>query len=99
MTYARKIDSNHGVIVQTFREMGCSIRSLAGVGEGVPDLLIGCSGYNLLVEVKDGSKPPSKRKLTTDQVTFKEMWRGSILYVDKVDDVVTIVNAMRKRAP
>jgi hypothetical protein len=31
------------------------------VGRGVPDLLVGWRGTNLLLEVKDGNKPQSAR--------------------------------------
>jgi hypothetical protein len=43
------------------RSAGATVQSLAGVGKGVPDLLVGFKGQTLLFEVKDGFKPPSKR--------------------------------------
>ena len=96
MRRAARTDRNHSEIAGAFAAMGCSVRSLAAVGGGVPDLLIGVAGRTLLVEVKDGKKPPSKRKLTPDQERFKADWRGQLFYVDSVKDVPTIVNAMRK---
>lgn len=96
MTYARKVDTTQGAIVEIFRQMGCSIRSLHTVGEGVPDLLVGCCGKNLLVECKSPPKISHRKKLTDDQLTFKEAWRGSILYITDPKDVPAIVNALRR---
>ena len=50
--------------------------SLAPLGDGAPDLLVWAPllGRLLLVEVKDGNKPPSKRELTADQRRFHAEW-------------------------
>jgi hypothetical protein len=42
------------------------------------------------VEVKDGNKPPSARKLTDDQERFIGKWRGVVHIVATVDDVLRI---------
>jgi len=97
---AARTDRNHSEIVAAFRKMGCSVLSLARLGGGIPDLLVsvGVFGYGdtFLIEVKDGSKSPSRRKLTEDQQHFKDNWRGQLFYVDSVKDVPIIVNAMRR---
>lgn len=49
-----------------------------------------------MIEVKDGEKSPSKRRLTPQQQEFKAGWRGSIIYLDNVRDVPDIVKAFRK---
>ena len=51
-----KIDDNHGAIVSALKAEGLSVQSLAGIGGGVPDLLVGARGLTYLVEVKDGEK-------------------------------------------
>ena len=48
---ASRVDSNQPEIVATLRGMGCSVQHLHAVGKGVPDLLVGCRGVNLLVAV------------------------------------------------
>ena len=93
---AARVDANQGEIVSALRQMGCSVVSLAAVGKGVTDLLVGVSGKNLLIEVKDGSRSPSKRKLTPDQVIFHAEWRGQIAKADSVDEVISIVNEARR---
>lgn len=72
MRFKARTDSNHTEIVQIFRDMGCSVLSLAALGKGVPDLLIGLRGVTWLVEVKT-----PKGKLTSDQTGFTAAWQGS----------------------
>jgi hypothetical protein len=58
------------------------------VGKGVPDLLCGYQGRNVLLEIKDGSKPPSKRKLNPDQVEWHDKWRGQVCVVNNLDEAI-----------
>lgn len=74
--FARKVDANHSAIVKALRKVGCSVQSLAAVGDGVPDILVGLRGRNWIMEIKDGSKPPSQRKLTPKQEKWRREWRG-----------------------
>jgi Holliday junction resolvase len=76
-------DANHRTIVDTFRRAGCSVLELTAVGFGAPDLLIGKHGRTFLVEVKDGAKSPSRRKLRPSQVAFAAAWRGGPVHVVK----------------
>ena len=91
-----KTDANQAEIVEALRGLGyCTVHSLHAVGGGVPDLLVGIGGRNYLVEVKDGSKPPSARKLTPDQVDWHRDWLGSVHVFDNVRDVVQWAQSMR----
>jgi hypothetical protein len=86
MRRAARTDNNHEQIVKALRAVGATVQSLAAVGQGVPDLLVGYQGKNILVEVKDGSKTPSRRKLTDDQVKWHDNWNGgAVAVVDSVD--------------
>ena len=78
---AARVDSNHVQVVEALRAAGATVQSLAGVGKGVPDLLVGHQGHTLLMEVKDGDKSPSQRKLTEDQLKWHREWRGGALAV------------------
>ena len=78
---ACKVDANHAAVVQALRKAGATVQSLAGVGKGVPDLLVGIRGRTALFEVKDGAKVPSARKLTTDQLAWHAAWQGGTLAV------------------
>ena len=87
---AVKVDKNQTEIVDAFRKMGFSVQHLHTVGGGVPDLLIGRGGVNLLVEVKYGDKA----KLTPEQIKWHNEWRGQIAIVRNLDDVVKLVSEL-----
>ena len=74
MRQAAKIDANQRAIVKTLRKVGCKVISLAAVGNGCPDLLVLLGDKFTMIEVKDGTKPPSKRRLTPHQLIFHEEW-------------------------
>ena len=78
---AAKIDANQPAIVAALRKAGATVQSLASVGNGVPDLLVGIAGKTMLMEIKDGAKPPSARRLTPDQLEWHAAWRGGTLAV------------------
>ena len=48
MRRAAKIDSNHAEIVAALRGIGAYVMSLASVGGGCPDLLVGFRGHTFL---------------------------------------------------
>lgn len=81
MRRAAKVDANQEQVVEALRAVGASVQTLAAIGKGVPDLLVGYQGKTLLFEVKDGSKPPSERRLTEDQLKWHGAWRGGPLAV------------------
>ena len=91
MRRAAKVDDNQAEIVKALRKIGCSVQVLSSVGEGCPDLLVGYRGVNYLLEVKDGSKPPSHRKLTPDQISWHGRWRGKVSVVGSVDEAIMAV--------
>lgn len=79
MFRARKVDSNQQQIAKVLRGAGCSVEFLHMVGDGMPDLLCGKAGMTYLLEVKNLAG--KGRKLTPDQKTWHEQWRGSPVYV------------------
>lgn len=89
---ARKIDSNHGSIVSALRQVGCTVQSLAAVGKGCPDLLVGINGRNYLFEVKNDDMPPSKQKLTPDEAIWNNEWKGQITVVTTADEAIARLN-------
>ena len=76
MRRAAKTDRNQSEIVAALRKVGATVQSLAAVGDGVPDLLVGFRRVTYLLEVKDGKRPPSARELTPDQVQWHTNWFG-----------------------
>lgn len=71
-----RTDGTQAEIVSVLRRLGATVQSLASVGNGCPDLLVGYARANYLLEVKDGNLPPSKRKLTPDEARWAETWSG-----------------------
>jgi hypothetical protein len=88
---ARRVDANQAQIVAALRAAGCTVEVLSDVGRGVPDLLVGIRGRNLLVEVKDGSLPPSRRRLTDDELAWHARWRGAVVVVHDVHEAIAIL--------
>jgi hypothetical protein len=88
MRRAAKIDDTQPPIVRTLRQIGASVQSIAAVGEGCPDLLVGYHGMNLLMECKsaDGDFTPK-------QVIWHNEWRGrKVATVRSVGDAIAALN-------
>ena len=93
---AAKIDANQEAVVTALRAAGASVQSLAGVGKGVPDLLVGYKGQTLLFEVKDGFKAPSARLLTEDQLRWHGNWKGgALVVVDSPDAALRMIGVIK----
>ena len=89
--YAARTDANQSEIVEALRTVGCTVQPLHAVGQGVPDLLVGRSGVNILLELKDGSKRPSARKRTPAQLSWHDAWRGQVVTVSSVQEALEAV--------
>jgi len=91
MRYANRIDANQNAIVEALRECGATVRIISQ-GGGIPDLLVGYNKYTILMELKDGSKPPSARKLTEDEQKFFDEWTGGMLaIVNSIEEALDIL--------
>jgi hypothetical protein len=88
MRRAARVDANHAVIVGALLRCGATVQSLAAVGQGCPDLMVGFRGRTLLMEVKDGDKIPSKRRLTPDQQEWHAAWAGHVVVVESVEQAI-----------
>ena len=97
MRRAARVDAGQDQIVSALRACGCSVRVITQ-GDGIPDLLVGYinpvsgRGYNILMEVKDGRKPPSARKLTPAEEKFFMEWKGGLIaVVNSVEEALDIL--------
>ena len=91
MRHAARIDANQEQIVAALRAMGATVR-IVTQGNGLPDLLVGFRVMTILMEVKDGQKVPSARKLTPAEQKFFEEWRGGIVaIVNSVDEAIDLL--------
>ena len=92
-----RVDDNQAQIVQALRSIGCSVLSLAPIGNGCPDLLVGIFGRNLLLEVKDGEKSASRKKLTALEREFHETWKGRVYVVENSEQAIRAVNDINSK--
>ena len=83
-------DQNERMIILALRELGASVRrldaTLGGDMAGIPDLLVGLSGKNYLLEVKT-----ARGSLNDNQKIFHDSWLGEVHVVRSVEDVRRIV--------
>jgi len=60
--------------------------------EGAWDLLCWYNGHTLLLEIKDGTKPPSARRLTDAEQKFHDEWPGDNLYIiNSVEEALALL--------
>lgn len=91
-----RTDANQPDIVKALRKVpGVSVQVLSAVGGGCPDLLVAFRGLNLLLEVKDESKPPSARVLTPEQEKWHREWTGHRAVVKNVTEALEAIGAKR----
>jgi hypothetical protein len=87
-----RTDSNQSSIVSALRDIpGVSVAVTSSLGQGYPDLNIGRNGITYLVELKDGSLPPSKKQLTDDEKEFKDRWTGHYSVCENIDDILKVI--------
>lgn len=77
MRRAARRDDNETEIVKALRKAGAYVAYI----DSPCDLIIGFKNKTLLLEVKDGRKPPSARKLTPNEQKFHDEWIGGPLHV------------------
>ncbi len=75
------------------RGAGATVR-IVTQGDGIPDLLVGYNGFTILMEVKDGKKPPSRRQLTAAEQKFFDEWTGGLLVI--VESVQDALDTLKK---
>ena len=90
-----KVDTNQRLIVGALARVGASPRSLASLGDGCPDLLVGFRGKTYLMEVKSESGT-----LTQDQTEWIAGWHGGKVHlVRSVDDALAVIGVLTGASP
>lgn len=97
MRRAARTDDNHSEVMEALKKAAMKPLSLASMGKGCPDILVGFRGINLLLEVKDGAKKPSERVLTADERNFFATWPGHAEVVESPEDAVIAVTRHAQR--
>lgn len=91
MGFASRVDGNQGQIVAALRRHGIGVKSLASVGDGFPDLVVGYQNLNVLLELKDGRLPESKRGLRPGQRIFHNTWPGQVAVVTSAEEALEVI--------
>ena len=84
-----RIDRNQPEIVKEFRRLGYSVLIIAQL-KNCCDIIIARDGFTCAVEIKDGAKPPSARRLTEGEQGFKDTWKGRWYLCESIDDAQVI---------
>jgi hypothetical protein len=93
MTYAKRVDSNHSLIVKTLRGLGCSVFDTSRVAGGFPDLVVGKNSKTALVEVK--SSPTAR--FTPAQEAFIYSWKGgTVCRIHDVEGAINLAKTLEK---
>jgi hypothetical protein len=84
-----RTDANHREVITAIRRAGCRVWDTSRVGGGFPDALVAARGNRLvLLEIKDGSKVPSARKLTPAEAIFHRDWSEHVAIVETVEQAL-----------
>lgn len=94
MRRAAHVDANQKAIVEALRKAGASVQSLAAVGKGVPDLLVGWRGRNVLMECKNGEKLNGNKLMTDDQEVWIKRWTGQVVVVLTPQEAVAALHVL-----
>jgi len=89
-----RLDANHNEIVDALRKAGAHVQSLASVGSGCPDILVSFREKWYVLEVKDGSKPPSKQRLTDDERSWHNASHAPVHIVNSAEQALKILASL-----
>ena len=91
MTFMRKarVDANQPRVVACFRRLGWSVLIISQL-KNCCDIIVAKGGQTIAVEIKDGDKPPSQRKLSVGEQEFKDEWLGRWELIESIDDVIKL---------
>ena len=95
MIRAARVDSNQSEIVSALRKFGCSVLPIHQL-KNCGDAVVAKNQKTIIIEIKDGSKPPSARKLTRGEESFRNGWKGIYMVIEGLDDVINLVKALEK---
>jgi hypothetical protein len=93
MPYARRVDTNHAQVIDALRRCGWMVWDSSRYGHGFFDAIAIRRGRVVFIEIKDGSKPPSARKLTADEIDVHRDFLthgATVVVVSSVDQAIAL---------
>ena len=101
MRRAAHVDDNQPAIVLALQQAGYSTQSLAPVGLGCPDLIVGFAGVNILIEVKNrdalNGTVKRGRGLNDEQLGWHARWRGQVSVVHTPEEALEVCSRILAR--
>lgn len=83
-----RADNNQEQIVKALRACGATVAITNQVGCGFPDIIAGIFGRDFLIEIKNKD---ARGKLSTEQLIFRDKWKGKIHVVETVDEALQVI--------
>lgn len=93
MAYARRTDANQSELVEALRACGWYVCITSAFGGGFFDAIAVKGGDVRFLEIKDGSKPPSARKLTPAEQAMHEDFQAAgaqVVILETVEQAVRL---------
>lgn len=90
---AAKVDANQSSIVEALRKSGWTVLMVSQL-KNCCDVIASKNGRTVAIEIKDGSKPPSARKLTDGELKFRDEWQGEYALIESIEDVLSLTNSV-----
>jgi len=87
--FRARVDLTHAGIVAALRQVGASVQSLASIGHGCPDLLVGYRMRWFVLELKSPGG-----KLTPDEWDFIAAAQAEVHVVASVDEALEAIGAV-----
>ena len=88
-----RTDANQTKTVKHFRDHGFYVLHVHQLKNCV-DIMVSKGLVTAAVEIKDGAKVPSARKLTDGELTFKKEWQGLWYLCESIKDADRIMADM-----
>jgi hypothetical protein len=76
---AAKVDANQGQIVAALRKLGYTVEP------GHDDILVGCDGHTLWVELK---APGKEKQIKPSQKRLLKEWKGAYIVTSDIKDIL-----------
>ena len=93
-----KVDDNQKEIVKVFRDLGAYVLHTHQL-KNCCDCIIVYNNTTVAIEIKDGSKIPSARKLTDGENEFRIGWSGAggaWVKIETVDEAIILIEELKR---
>ena len=90
---ANKPDGNQSEIIAHFKLFGCTVLNISAL-KMCCDIIVSNHGRSIFIEIKDGKKPPSQRKLTDGEIKFEAETLGAWRLVESIKDADEVIKEL-----